>query len=113
MSRETVAAEVLRRHADGWVKVFGPGATIPVPTWGVVIHGVPIRSMNPSPETMQRVATQLTAANQHTWGPSKNKAEGSIVVEFTNPAVANQAIDQGTIWNPVPSARLPFAKSGV
>ncbi|THC93739.1 hypothetical protein EYZ11_006779 [Aspergillus tanneri] len=90
MSRETVAAEVLRRHADGWVKVFGPGATIPVPTWGV----------------RRNFAYRVVK-------PQKNKAEGSIVVEFTNPAVANQAIDQGTIWNPVPSARLPFAKSGV
>jgi len=94
--------------ADFMDKIFH----VRLPTWGLVAHGILIKSMDLfGLEAMRKTATQLQASNQHTWGqdarimhlgwlirPSKNKREGSIVIEFTNPVVANRAVDQGAIW---------------
>jgi hypothetical protein len=35
-------AEVLRRHADAWLQAFGQTAYVRMPTWGAVVHGVPV-----------------------------------------------------------------------
>jgi hypothetical protein len=116
-ARSASGAEVLRRHADAWVQAFGKTAYVSMPTWGVVAHGVPVVSIykdgaDITPELGRDVAAQLVAANQHTWRkdarilhlrwlvkPRKGKREASLVLEFSNPNDANQAIDQGTIWN--------------
>lgn len=123
-ARNAAGVGVLEKHADGWVKVFGADAYVRLPTWGVVAHGIPIKSMDLfSPEAMRKTATQLQASNQHTWGqearilhlgwlvrPSKNKREGSIVIEFSSPVVANRAVDQGAIWESQAHSTTLFCK---
>lgn len=120
-----VGAEVLRHHADKWVKTFGMTAHVRVPTWASVAHGVLCQSMDLTQEKMMDVATRLLATNQHTWGkeakilhvgwlvkPRKGKREGSIVIEFTNPIVANRAIDQGTVWEAQIHGTTVFCREG-
>jgi hypothetical protein len=107
------AAEVLRKHATSWVKAFGNDAWVRMPTWGVVVDGVPVHSMDLSPGNEEDMKTRLIAENHHTWGRTAGgdaqiaylgwltkprRSEGSLVIEFTNPLAANEAIAQGTIW---------------
>lgn len=68
--------------------------------------------MTLTPETMEDIAKELIRQNSHSWGtedaeilhlgwlvkPGKRR-EGSVVIEFTSPIVANQAIVQGTLWH--------------
>jgi hypothetical protein len=42
--------------------------------------------------------------------PRKGKWEASLVLEFNNPCDANQAIDQGTIWNHQAHANTVYVK---
>jgi hypothetical protein len=42
--------------------------------------------------------------------PRKGKREASLVLEFDNPCDANQAIDQGTIWNHQAHANTVYVK---
>lgn len=65
---DAAAAEVLRRYAAQWVEAFGGEASIRTPTWGVVVHGILIKSMDLNPESMAVTITQVLAQNQHTWG---------------------------------------------
>jgi hypothetical protein len=51
---------------DEWVKCLSGGASVRIPTWGVVIHNVPGRACN-LPNNMSRVIDQLLADNRHHW----------------------------------------------
>ncbi|KAH8696363.1 hypothetical protein BGW36DRAFT_277556, partial [Talaromyces proteolyticus] len=118
-------AEVLRKHANVWVKAFGGDAYIRTPTWGVVARGVNTKSLSLTKETMGDIITRLVAQNQHTWGltasvvhvswltrPYEGKREGSLVIEFTSPLAANEAIRQGTIWEAQSHDTIIFCKEG-
>ncbi|KAH8696371.1 hypothetical protein BGW36DRAFT_462253 [Talaromyces proteolyticus] len=107
-AHNAAAAEILRQHAQGWVKAFGPSAWVRVPTWGVVVDGVPVHSMDLDPGRIEDTKTRLIAQNQHTWGTEAKIAyvgwlvkpkrrEGSLVIEFTSPLVANEAISKDPI----------------
>jgi hypothetical protein len=108
---DAAAAEVLRKYAAQWVEAFGGEASVRTPMWGVVVHGIPVKSMDLKPESAQAISTQILAQNQHTWGkdarighigwlirPRQGKREASIVVEFLHPEDANRAIEKSTIW---------------
>jgi hypothetical protein len=136
MANSAANAEVLRRYADGWVAVFGAGAHVRVPTWGVVAHGIDSTSMRLAPETMAEVAKELVRQNIHSWGgvhgadgANRRKVEimhlgwlvkpgrgsrrsASIIMEFSDPAVANQAIIQGTIWHHQIHQTARFCRDG-
>lgn len=113
--RTAAEAETARTH-DEWVGMLATGATIRRPTWGVVVHGVPIRSVRDltSEKERQRIANQLLLENQEVWqvqtpritsvawltNPArKNHGQKSsaLVVEFTDPRHANEAISKGTV----------------
>jgi hypothetical protein len=127
-ARSASGTEVLRRHADAGVQAFGKTAYVRMLTWGVVTHEIPVASIckdgaDITSTVGHEVAAQLVAANQHTWGkdtrilhlgwlvkPRKGKREASLVLEFDNPNDANQAIDQGTIWNHQAHANTVYVK---
>lgn len=109
-SQQRCGAEVLCKYADDWVQAFGKEAHVRMLTWGVVAHGMSTQTMDLSPERLRTTADLLRGENQHTWGkdaenlhlswlvkPRESKREGSIVIEFTSPVVANRTIDMGTI----------------
>jgi hypothetical protein len=104
-------AELLRRHT-GWVSFFGREAKVQKPSWGVVVHGLPVRAFKLTPDSRAGLASEMQRQNAMSWGgkaeilnldwltrPRDNQREASVVIEFDNPAVANQAIDAGLIWN--------------
>ncbi|KUM55430.1 hypothetical protein ACN42_g11848, partial [Penicillium freii] len=121
-------AELLRRHADGWLKSFGPAAHVRKPTWGVVARGIDTKTMLLTPESMGSMAKELIRQNSHSWGGSQEveveilhlgwlikpgkRREGSIVIEFTDPVVANQAIMQGTLWQHQVHQTTRFCREG-
>ncbi|KAE8552479.1 hypothetical protein EYB25_003857 [Talaromyces marneffei] len=98
-ANHAAGAEVLRQHGKNWVHTFGKSAYVRVPTWGIVIDGMPVRLVDMSEEFKQ----QLVAENHYHWGQGQFEVEiahvgwlttprsylGSLVVEFTNPVVAN------------------------
>ncbi|KAJ5159353.1 uncharacterized protein N7500_009004 [Penicillium coprophilum] len=119
-------AELLRKHADGWLKSFGPAAHVRKPTWGVVTRGIDTKTMQLTPESMGSTAKELIRQNSHSWGGSQEieilhlgwlikpgkRREGSIVIEFTSPVVANQAITQGTLWQHQVHQTTRFCREG-
>ncbi|KAJ5660664.1 uncharacterized protein N7484_000036 [Penicillium longicatenatum] len=117
-------AELLRRHTD-WVSLFGRVARIQSPSWGVVVHGLPIRSFKLTPESRAGLVSEIQRQNALNWGgkaeimhldwltrPRENQREASVVMEFDNPAVANQAIDQGLYWNSEVHSVVFFCRDG-
>ncbi|OQD64940.1 hypothetical protein PENANT_c416G08912, partial [Penicillium antarcticum] len=104
IANSAAGAEVLRKYPT-WLRAFGPGSVIQEPSWGVVAYHIPVRSMKITPETMTDLAAELL--RQNNWGEDSGiqylgwltrpgeRAEGSILIEFTSPVVANRAIITG------------------
>lgn len=104
IANNAAGAEIFRKHR-AWLRAFGPGSVIQEPSWGVVAYHIPVRSMKLTPETMADVAAELL--RQNNWGEGARiqylgwltrpgeRAEGSILIEFTSPVVANRAIITG------------------
>ncbi|KAF3006934.1 hypothetical protein E8E15_001207 [Penicillium rubens] len=107
IANSAAGAETLRRHTE-WLRAFGPGSIVQEPSWGVVAYNVPVKSMKLTPETMTNVAAELLAQNN--WGEAARiqyvgwlkrpgaRAEGSVLIEFTSPIVANHAIVTGVVY---------------
>ncbi|KAI1829097.1 hypothetical protein CBS147337_10089 [Penicillium roqueforti] len=107
VANSAASAEVLRKH-PAWLRAFGPGSVIQEPLWGVVAYHIPVKSMKLSPEMMADAAAELL--RQNSWEEDSKiqylgwltrpgeRAEGSILVEFTSPVVANRAIMTGVVW---------------
>jgi hypothetical protein len=107
IANSAAGAEVLRKHR-AWLRAFGPGSVIQEPYWGVVAYHIPVKSMKLTPDTMADVAAELL--RQNNWGEGAKiqylgwlmrpgeRAEGSILIEFTSPVVANRAIITGVVW---------------
>ncbi|RWQ91216.1 hypothetical protein C8Q69DRAFT_194482 [Paecilomyces variotii] len=107
IANSAAGAKTLRRHTE-WLRAFGPGSIVQEPLWGVVAYNVPVKSMKLTPETMTNVAAELLAQNN--WGEAARiqyvgwlkrpgaRAEGSVLIEFTSPIVANHAIVTGVVY---------------
>ncbi|OQD79093.1 hypothetical protein PENANT_c062G11803, partial [Penicillium antarcticum] len=107
-------AEAARVHRHAWVRHLWKGAEVRLPSWGVVIHDVNVRSLGINRPTELRekqeaVSKQLVTQNLHSWGEAEithlawlvlpeGKKAGSLIVEFSSPHAANKAIDN-TIWD--------------
>ncbi|KAF5669921.1 hypothetical protein FDENT_11387 [Fusarium denticulatum] len=98
----------LRQFAEDWEQRIGNGATVRIPTYGVLVHGVRTSSMDMDnfelirdgilqdnkpfiPTAEIKYIGWLTRA-------SSAKSASSAVVEFTRPEDANKVIDEGLIW---------------
>ncbi|KAF3484323.1 uncharacterized protein GIQ15_03647 [Arthroderma uncinatum] len=102
-------AEAARlRESRGWVSGLGEHAELIVPTHGVIVHGISTNSINIKD---QEVTIQQILADNHTVIPkaeissvgwltreSALKHASSIVVEFTDPEMANAIIYAGMAW---------------
>lgn len=104
----TAEAEKLREHR-GWIRGLGEHAELIVPTYGVIVHGISTNSINIKDQT---ATIQQMLADNHTVIPkaeisfvgwltkeSPLKRASSIVVEFTNPEMANAIIYAGMVWH--------------
>jgi hypothetical protein len=111
--RDAKEAEILRTHREIWPKGLCKTAFVHMPTWGVIVHDVNVRSLGinkaSEPLPQERVAKDLIAANSHNWGEAEiakvswlripSGKSGSLIVEFTSPVPANVAIDKGVLWD--------------
>lgn len=107
VANSAAGAEVLRKHPT-WLRAFGPGSAIQEPLWGVVAYHIPVKLMKLTPEMMANAAAELL--RQNSWGKDSKiqylgwlmrpgeRAEGSILIEFTSPVVANHTIMTGIVW---------------
>lgn len=117
MMRSAKEAEVMRVHQEKWVKKFGRIAFVHMPTWGVVINGIQVKSLveRPTIEALREMQKQkgdaMIAANQPYWKeaviarigwlrlPQDTKKLASLIIEFTVPQAAKLAIQHGTLWD--------------
>ncbi|KAJ5953702.1 hypothetical protein N7454_000598 [Penicillium verhagenii] len=109
-------AELMRTHQE-WARLLHKKAEVLLPTWGVVIHDVNVRSLgvnsNRADElkgVQEAVIAKMVAGNSADWGKdavitrlcwlrSPVGKSGSLVAEFLSPVVANKAIDKGVLWD--------------
>ncbi|GKZ24960.1 hypothetical protein AbraIFM66951_011817 [Aspergillus brasiliensis] len=111
------AAEMLRIHARGWLDAFSAGASVQIPTWGVVVRGVPTnvagKKASLTPAEILKLVNELVTTNP-AWSvpgdharinhiswlvkPNAAKRFEAVVLEFTSPAVANRVIRGGVLW---------------
>lgn len=97
------------RENKAWLKGLGDHAELIVPTYGVIAHGISTNSMNMK---NQEATIQQLLADNYTVIPSAKisyvgwltkestqKRASSIVVEFTDPAMANAIIYAGMAWD--------------
>ncbi|EKG09471.1 Zinc finger CCHC-type protein [Macrophomina phaseolina MS6] len=107
-TRNQQEKEILQENAHGWVETFGGSARIVTQTYGVIVHGVHTKSIDPS--DMENATKLLQAENKPLlpnaeiryvgWltKSSANKRASSLVVEFSRPEDANAAITGGMVW---------------
>ena len=92
----------MRRHGDEWEKTLGRSAQVIKPTYGVVTHGVPIRSVNDMEK--EAVVRKFELENRRVLGshrivswrwlrpPKEKQRDASLVLEFETAPGANTAI---------------------
>jgi hypothetical protein len=105
----TTAEAAQLKENKGWLPGLGEHAELIVPTYGVIVHGVSTRSINIKD---QKATIQQMLADNYTVIPHAGisyvgwltreatlKRASSIVVEFTDPEMANAIIYAGMVWD--------------
>ncbi|PQE08856.1 reverse transcriptase protein [Rutstroemia sp. NJR-2017a BBW] len=97
-------AEALRQFANDWMSRIGRGASIRLPTYGVLAHGIRTSSMDM--EKFEEIRAELLHDNRPFipnadikyigWlsRSALTKAASTIIIEFTHPEDANKIIDE-------------------
>ena len=100
--------EALKQFADDWSGRIGNGASVRVPTYGIIAHGIRTSSMDM--EKFDGIKIELLQDNKPFipladikyigWlsRSAPTKSASSIIIEFTRPEDANKIIDEGLIW---------------
>lgn len=100
--------EALQQFADDWVHRIGAQATVRIPTYGVIVHG--IRTSTLDMEKFEENRAQILQDNKpfipqaeikHIGWLTRDaptKAASSIIIEFTKAEDANKIIDEGLVW---------------
>jgi hypothetical protein len=104
----TADMEALRQFAGEWEHHLGNNATVRIPTYGILAHGIRTRSMNMDEfdqwreELLQDNKPFIPKAEiKHIdWltRSAHTKSASTIVVEFSEAEGANKVIDEGLIW---------------
>jgi hypothetical protein len=55
IARTAKEAEILRVHREGWVHSLGRKAEVLLPTWGIVIHDINVRSLGVNTPRMEEL----------------------------------------------------------
>jgi hypothetical protein len=97
----TVEATMLKENT-GWIRGLGEYTELIVPTYGVIVHGIATNSINIKD---QKATIQQILADNYTVIPKADishvawltkesplKRASSVVVEFTDPQMANAII---------------------
>ncbi|KAG0156815.1 hypothetical protein PDIDSM_3996 [Penicillium digitatum] len=121
---ERTREQAARRKASaplGWLPLLAAKEA----DMGVVARGIDTKTMLLTQESMAGMAKELVRQNSHSWGDTQveilhlgwlvkpgKRREGSIIIEFTDPVVANQAITQGTLWQHQVHQTTRFCREG-
>lgn len=114
--RTAKEAEIMRCHRTAWAKYLWKGSEVRLPSWGVVVHDVNVRSLGINSavglgDRKQGIIEQLLTENLFNWGDDaeitqiswlvfpEGKKSGSMIVEFTSPHTANKSINNGILWD--------------
>ena len=101
-------AQTLRTHAEDWVHRVGAGATVRIPTFGVLVHG--IRTSTMDMDRVEEVRNNILHDNRPFipradiryigWLTRKapTKSASSVTIEFARPEDANKIIEEGLVW---------------
>lgn len=105
----TTAEATQLKENRGWLRGLGEHAELIVPTYGVIVHGISTKSINTKD---QNATSQQVLADNYTVIPDAKisyigwltkeatlKRASSIVVEFTDPEMANAVIYAGMAWD--------------
>ncbi|KAI1290509.1 hypothetical protein F5Y03DRAFT_378290 [Xylaria venustula] len=104
----TKEMETLRQFTDDWTYRIGNGASVRLPTYGVLVHGIRTNSMDM--DKSEDIRNEILLDNKPFipnaeiryigWLSRKSltKPASFIIIEFKNPADANKIIDEGLIW---------------
>jgi hypothetical protein len=97
------------KQNKGWTRSLGERAELITPTYGVIVHGIPTNTINTKD---QEATIQQILADNHTVIPNAKisyvgwltkestlKRASSIVLEFTEPEMANAVIYAGMVWD--------------
>jgi hypothetical protein len=100
--------EILRQFAEDWEHRLGIGASVRIPTYGVLVHGIRTSSMDV--ERFEDMRDNILQENRP-FIPNAGikyigwltrtfatKSASSVIIEFTKPQDANKIIDEGLIW---------------
>jgi hypothetical protein len=100
-------ATELQTHTD-WARGLGPRAEVLRKTYGAIVHGIPVNTINMKDQqgTIQRILADNFSVVPHAkityvgWltKESIKKRNSSIVIEFTQPEMANAIIYAGFLW---------------
>ncbi|PCG88663.1 Hypothetical protein PENO1_109020 [Penicillium occitanis (nom. inval.)] len=98
-------AEVLRQHCTSWVPMFGKLAYVRVPTWGIVIDGMPVKFADHLSEEFKR---ELIAGNtdrgNHETGKKAQLAATAVTTSSTNQPTTTAPIETESIEAAIPEA---------
>jgi hypothetical protein len=104
----------MRKYSKSWVGCFGANASVQLPSWGNIVYGVPVRSMDlTNLSKKEGIIKQILADNYHHWtlgaeithigwlklSLQDGQKGASIVIKYTTPEAANSTIANETIWN--------------
>jgi hypothetical protein len=104
----TREAELMKIHASAWVASLGTKAELQIPTFGVLLDGIRIESMDL--DNQETAIEALKTANipllpameikKMSWlnKPYKNKKATSVIIEFALPEDANAVIAAGALF---------------
>lgn len=103
----TTDAAQLKKHQE-WLSGLGERAEVLIPSYGVIVHGVSTNSINTKDQeaTIQQILADNVTVIPHAkivyvgWltREATHKRASSIVVEFTDPEMANAVIYAGMAW---------------
>jgi hypothetical protein len=99
-------ATQLQNHTE-WAKGLGPRAEVIRTTYGAIVHGIPVNSVNMRDQegTIQKIRADNHSVIPHAgithvgWLiKDPQKRSSSMVIEFTRPEMANAIIYAGFLW---------------
>ncbi|RFN51417.1 gag-like protein [Fusarium flagelliforme] len=100
--------EILRQFAEDWEHRLGIGASVRIPTYGVLVHGIRTSSMDVGrfEDTRDNILQENrpfipNAGIKYIGWLTRTvatKSASSVIIEFTKPQDANKIIDEGLIW---------------
>ncbi len=119
---DAVAAERMIHRGREWQTLLGEGVEVMVPTWGVVVSNIPIRSidMNNQDKTIDTLYSNnpniiggRDQIKRVTWlsKPKQGKSHNAIVMDLYSKEIANKCIAaRKLVWEGAPKSTQQYSR---